>query len=295
MQDGRAKPLRACILRPRVQPQGLCILDITRGLGSVQPSKMLPACRCFLLAFLLVCAYSLFLSMEHVHTDPPCAGHLGAWSVTMQYMGLGAMQHAKMLPAVPAQVIWAHVFGTALFQEPLSVLGVVGALLIAAGVLTTNSDKKTKAGGGHGPGAPEAKAPAAPAAMGAAAGPGGAGRQEGQEDEEEEEPEEGRMFIDQHGRLKAKSSFKALLPVKLGGWRRGGAEEEGGEEEGSGALSPGGQASAAAEQGLLPARRGMRSELVHLGRHGQSRGAEGGEHGAEARTPLQALPAERQA
>lgn len=41
------------------------------------------------------------------------------------------------------QVIYAHIFGAAFFQESITLLGILGSMLIAVGVLTVNADNKS--------------------------------------------------------------------------------------------------------------------------------------------------------
>lgn len=165
--------------------------------------------------------------------------------------------------------MWGAVF----FHEGISLLGVLGALLIAAGVITVNADKSSSSQQ-KGAGA-AVKEPAGPAGTAV----GAAGRvgeyqllQQAQhaQQAEEGEPEEWaqqvaeqqpELYRDRHGRLKAKPSFKAL-PKQAGAQhaQRQGSMGSGGsihpwERDGPGRdwISTG------LEQGLLPAHRGSSS------------------------------------
>ncbi|GAB4823829.1 hypothetical protein N2152v2_010875 [Parachlorella kessleri] len=106
------------------------------------------------------------------------------------------------------QVIYAHALGLLFFDEKVTWPGVLGAVLIAAGVVAVNSDKKATI------------AATKPSAIGTAAVPAP------QVQYQQQQPAESRAggsdghglatFVDWHGRLKAKPSMGQLLPFGLG-------------------------------------------------------------------------------
>lgn len=183
--------------------------------------------------------------------------------------------HARALfpaPAPVTQVLYAYVWGAVFFHEGISLLGVLGALLIAAGVITVNADKSSSSQQ-KGAGA-AVKEPAGPAgtAVGAAGRAGEyqllqhaqhAQQAEGEPEEwaqhvAEQQPE---LYRDRHGRLKAKPSFKAL-PKQAGAQhaQRQGSMGSGGSINPWERDSPGRDwISTGLEQGLLPAHRGSSS------------------------------------
>ena len=60
---------------------------------------------------------------------------------------------AKASAANYAQVPYSFVLGAALFGEPITLIGVLGSCMVAAGVVAVALDKQAAAAAGHAPGA----------------------------------------------------------------------------------------------------------------------------------------------
>lgn len=198
------------------------------------------------------------------------------------------------------QVIYAYILGTAFFHEKATLLGILGAVLIAVGVVTVNADKKSgpaaaakadegdktnagregKDGKDSGPrsindGIGSGGSSCGFLGIATGVGAGGGEHRHGVEDGAEVGAGGRQQHRDRHGRLKLSSSFQR--EAGPGAHQRHGAEEKRDAEEGG--SSPrrrgvGGSSSQGHWQGpsmepgpLIPAGRQDGSlELHHVGR-----------------------------